>query len=93
MATIMSEKYKEALLDGLTKKMNEKNPFINEDGKTYVRYDMITITNLGLGDLTMKFYWRGDYIFSKNIEGLMSSDIDINIGSIEGRVEISFSSY
>jgi len=89
MATIMSEKYKESLLNGLTKEMSEKNPFIEDNGKTYMRYDMITLSRTELGEVIMKFYWGGICVMTKNTEGLMPSEIDITIDGIEGRVEIN----
>ena len=89
MAAFMSEKYKESLLDGLTKEISEKNPFIEDNGKTYIRYDIIVISRSELGEVVMKFYWKGCYIMSKNIEGVIHSDVNITLGGIEGRVEIN----
>lgn len=89
----LSDRAKRILLHGLGVAMlSEDNPFINDDGRTFARYDAIDFRNAedGFGGVIASFNWLGKTVFTLRTEGDRLIDGSaISLSGVKGMMEVT----
>ncbi len=85
----LNEEFKKSLLSKLAIEMFDKDPFIEENNKTYIRYDKIVIHLEEKYETIVEFYWKGESVCILNLVGNISPTGSITIEGLEGRTEIT----
>lgn len=76
-----------ALKEAIAKKIEEANPFIEVDGKTFIRYDKIRVRqheNLAIAE----FFWKGDLVTSIVTKCIFADNEELYLVGIEGKIEL-----
>ena len=80
-----SETFKQNFLKEITEELNDKNPFISEDEKTFIRYDEIGFEPRK-EEIVFIFKWRDKEIFRMYKKFIFGQDCSISLKGVEGRI-------
>lgn len=69
----------------------DANPFVREGGRTYMRYDGISIEHATdvFGGVNVCFFWKGIKNYMMRVDGPgMEGGATLNLNGVEGRMRV-----
>lgn len=92
MTVLIPESARQAMLDELTKKQDDANPFVQENGKNFMRYDRLCVIQRTTDIVDVEFLWRGMLVYTMHIACDFSTGQQLELGGIEGMTQCRLSS-
>lgn len=88
MLTIKRDAMRATMLEAITEQAGPDSVFFAEEGKTFMRFDRITVEFDGMRP-TLCFSWRGTPTFEQKLDELTPGG-NITISGISGQTEFTF---
>lgn len=84
----ISKTAQQNILDEITKKQTDINPFVEENNIMYLRYDRIDIYQTETDKIIAEFWWRSTKIYTMAVNGDFSRGCQLSLTDLRGTVEI-----
>lgn len=91
MAVHISENLIKRIAAELDAKQDDANPFVKDDGKTFMRFDKLCTIQRCPGIVDVEFWWRGMLVYTMYVECDFSTGQQLTLVGIEGQTVISLS--